>query len=165
MCPKYLLRFYRCKRGLNLHSRYAKAVVLSFLQHHLEQRYTLANDMPKHFSCHSRHAKTLVLPFPLCKNILHFSCDSGYTITLFLPFPLCLNTFHAIPPTPIHYTWSHLAMPGHHLATPGIDLAALGIHLATYGYTWSPVTVKFHFPTILQKGASNKSFSYLNIAC
>ena len=46
-----------------------------------------------------------------------------------------------------------------------IDLAALGIHLATYGYTWSPVTVKFHFPTILQKGASNKSFSYLNIAC
>ena len=95
---------------------------------------------PKQLTYHSLYEKTFFLGFRLRQNT-------------FLPFLLWLNTFHAIPPTPIHYTWSHLAMPGHHLATPGIDLASLGIHLATYGNTWQHLVTSngqislFHYIT------------------
>ena len=130
MCPKYLLRFYRCKRGLNLHSRYAKAVVLSFLQHHLEQRYTLANGVPP--SHPSRYAKTLLLPFPQCQNI---SC---YAETLFLPFPQRQNTFLAIPATPKHFSCHTPYTNTLYLVTPGNAWSPPGNTWYRPGSTWYP---------------------------
>ena len=58
---------------------------------------------PKHFSCHSHHAKTLFLPFLYRQK--HFLVTTGH----------------------------HLATPGHNLATPGHRLATTGHHLATPG--------------------------------
>ena len=139
----------RCAKTLFFHSHNVKTLLA----------------MLKHFSCHSRHAKTLVLPFPHAK-------------THFLPFRLHQNTCLAIPATPkhfsyhsrctetlfipMHYTWSHLAMPGRYLAISGIDLAALVIHLATYGNTWQHLVTSygqislFHYIT--------KRCQYLNIS-
>ena len=74
---------------------------------------------PKQLTYHSLYEKTFFLGFRLRQNT-------------FMPFLIWLNTFHAIPPTPIHYTWSHLVTPGNtcsHLATPGHNMV-------TSGHTW-----------------------------
>ena len=99
---------------------------------------------PKHFSFHSRYAKTRFLQSPLCQNTFlaitatpkHFSYYSRNSKTLSLLFPQQQNAFLAIPATPKHYTFSHLATPGHNLATPGHNLATHDHHLTTAGYTW-----------------------------
>ena len=142
--------------------------------------------MPKHFSCHSRHTKTLVLPFPLRKTFVlkyqlrqntflaisatpkHFSnnshhartlfCHSRYAKTLVMPYPLRQYTIPG-------HTWQCLVTAWQHLVQTWQHLVSTWQHMVTHGNTWSLETAKFHFSTILQKGATNKSFSYLNISC
>ena len=91
--------------------------------------------------------------YQIGKTVLHLNksisdpvtCDpvlGGFHIwyfPLYLSLPLHQNTVLAILATPKHYTWSHLATPGHHLTT--------GHNLATPGHTWQHlVTTKWQHP-------------------
>ena len=109
---------------------------------------------PKHFSCHSRYAKTLFLPFPLRQNTFlaipatpkHFSCHSCYTKTLFLTFPLRQNTIPG-------HTWSHLVTSGNTWSPPGNTWSHPG-------NTWSPPTANMRTETATSTVAPPMKFEF-----
>ena len=136
---------------------------------------------PKHFSCHSRYAKTLflpllprqntVLPFQPRQNI--FLAASATPKHFFCPFCIAKNTSWSQPVT----ARQHLATAGHLLATTGHHLATPGHHLATPGnqngrhsdqncslYIVAPPT-KFKFPALFTCGEAMQVNNWCNSSC
>ena len=69
-----------------------------------------------------------------CTKCQHFSCLTRHTKTLFMLAPLSQNTFLAAPATPKHYFCTRATRQNTFLPTP----VTPNCQLVTSGNTWSP---------------------------